>query len=252
MEIIKQLHLAAQYLAAAGKSFLEHKSDDSHTNLEFSIAEKSLLTWPLGDSNTQLSLNYETFSLEWKSSSSESFSLKGKTQQEVVTWITKRAENFKFIKPYTYNLHYTLPYSMSNEEKFATIDTHEINELIRLRTLAQNVISKFLEAEKLESDIRIWPHHFDTGAFAHLHDGSGKSVGLGMAIPDTLCNDFYFYISGYRGHDSLNTWAFPTLSNGKWINDGFKGAILPASNVDDIIAVQFFREALRNYKKDTF
>ena len=31
----KMLYLAAQYLAAAGISFLEKKEDDSHTNLAF-------------------------------------------------------------------------------------------------------------------------------------------------------------------------------------------------------------------------
>jgi hypothetical protein len=30
-----QLHIAAQYLAAANMSFLEKKADDSHTNLGF-------------------------------------------------------------------------------------------------------------------------------------------------------------------------------------------------------------------------
>ena len=248
MEMIKQLHLASQYLAAAGKSFLEHKTDDSHTNLEFSIQTKSLLTWPFEDSKTQLALNYETFSLDWIASQSESISLEGKTHKQLMKWLTAITKKSTLAKTYQYNLHYQLPYSLNEGEKFKLSSKTEVEDLIRLRTLAQKVISQFLKDEKLESTVRIWPHHFDTGAFAHLHDGSGKSVGLGMAIPDSMIDDLYFYIGGYRGHDSLNTWAFPQLSQGKWVNNGFKGAVLPASQTNEALALQFFKEAFKEYK----
>ena len=38
----EQIHLAAQYLAAAGISFLEKRDDDSHTNLGFNIEKGTL------------------------------------------------------------------------------------------------------------------------------------------------------------------------------------------------------------------
>lgn len=247
--MIKQFHLAAQYLATAGKSFLPHKKDDSHTNLGFSVADKSLLTWPLNASGTQLGLNYNTFSLDWKSRTTQSLSLKGKTHTEVVEWLSNMAEASELEKPYRYNLHYSLPYTMADGEVFELSSTNEVQELIRLRGLAQNILTTFLKDEKLESEVRVWPHHFDTGAFAHLHNGSGKSVGLGLAIPDSMVNDFYFYISGYRGNTQLRTWAFKPLAKGTWKNNGFKGAVLPASEITHEIGLDFFREALRSYKK---
>ena len=247
--MIQQFHLASQYLAMAGKSFLDHLEDDSHTNMEFSIAEKSLLTWPLDDSGIQLGLNYATFALDWKSSNPKSFSLEGKTHEEVLDWLSSMARGTNFAKPYEYQLHYGLPYAMDDFTTYQWSGQQETEELIRLRTLAQNVLNTFLKEENLESEIRVWPHHFDTGAFAHLHDGSGKSVGLGMAIPDSMVDDFYFYISGYRGNTSLRTWAFEPLSQGKWHNNGFKGAVLPVSQITKEIGVQFFREALAAYKK---
>ncbi|MBO0322667.1 hypothetical protein J0X14_10195 [Muricauda sp. CAU 1633] len=249
MKMLQQFHLASQYLAMAGKSFLEHLEDDSHTNMGFSTTEKSLLTWPLDDSGTQLGLNYTTFALDWKSGNPQSFSLEGKTHQEVLDWLHSMAQGTNFSKPYEYQLHYGLPYAMDELKTYYWHSKDEVEELVRLRTLAQNVLSTFLQEEALESEIRVWPHHFDTGAFAHLHDGSGKSIGLGLAIPDNMVDDFYFYISGYRGNTSLRTWAFPPLSHGKWHNNGFKGAILPASNVTEEIGLQFFREALLAYKK---
>ncbi|WP_067033124.1 hypothetical protein [Allomuricauda sp. CP2A] len=249
MKMIQQFHLASQYLAMAGKSFLDHLEDDSHTNLGFSIAEKSLLTLPLDDSGTQLGLNYDTFALEWKTTTPQFLSLKGKTHDEIVQWLKTMAKSSHFTRPYKYNLHYGLPYKMAKEDTFELVSKNEAQELIRIRTLAQNVLTTFLAAENLKSDIRVWPHHFDTGAFAHLHDGSGKSVGLGLAIPDGMVDDFYFYISGYRGNTSLRTWAFEPLSHGKWHNNGFKGAVLPVSKITEEIGLQFFREALGAYKK---
>lgn len=41
------MHLAAQYLAAAGISFVAKEDDDSHTNLGFSAETGSMTTHPL-------------------------------------------------------------------------------------------------------------------------------------------------------------------------------------------------------------
>jgi hypothetical protein len=240
----KQLHLAAQYLATAAKSFLEAKSDDSHTNLGFSIKEKSLQTWDLDDKGTKLCLNYEQFSLKW-SQTDKSYALDGKTHEETIKWLSDTSKSLGFEKPYQFDLHYDMPYMMGPNDRFKKSDTQE---LILLRTLAQTSLKSFLDVENLTSDIRIWPHHFDTGAFCVLNDGSGKSVGMGLSIPDSMIDDHYFYISGYLGHDGLDTSTFDTLTNGKWLNDGFKGGILPASGVSNEIAVQFFREAFEAYR----
>nr|WP_299073301.1 hypothetical protein [uncultured Allomuricauda sp.] len=240
----KQLHLAAQYLATVAKSFLEAKADDSHTNLGFSVEEKSIQTWPLDEADTKLCLNYEQFSLEWKSHEGNSILLDGKTDAEIVNWLSQTSKILGFEKPYQFDLHYEMPYSMNLTDKFEKSD---VKELVGLRTLAQNALKSFIKKEQLTSDIRIWPHHFDSGAFSAL-DNSEKSVGMGMAIPDSMVNEHYFYISGYKGHDSLDTSTFENLTHGKWLNEGFKGAILPASKANEEIAVQFFSEAFQEIK----
>ncbi|NAY92426.1 hypothetical protein GTQ34_10890 [Muricauda sp. JGD-17] len=246
--MLHQLHLAAQYLATAGKSFIPHREDDSHTNLAFSTAEKSLFTRPLDDAGTLLGLNYNTFSLNWKSSNPQFFYLKGKTHKDIIAWISEMTKTTGLEKSYAYNLHYDLPYSLEGNESFALSSEGEVQELIRLRSLAQTVLTKFLKEENLESEVRVWPHHFDTGAFAHLHDGSGKSIGFGMAIPDNTVDDLYFYVSGYRGSSVWNTWAFKPLTHGKWINNGFKGAVLAASQTSEENTLYFLKEALAGYK----
>ncbi len=244
-----QMHLAAQYLAAAGISFLEKKEDDSHTNLGFSVNDGNLSTHPLNDNGDTLSLNYHRFTLEWNSKNSKSsLRLDNTTHAEILKWIKTTAEEANIKKPYRYSLHYDLPYeAITNDFEFKLTDSNTLKQLTSFRILAQNTLETFLKDHKLESDIRIWPHHFDTGAFVVLNGESGLSIGLGMAIPDSMIKDYYLYITGYHGHDGVDTSGFNSLTHGKWYNESFKGAILPISGIDQANGVLFFNEALSAY-----
>ncbi|WP_350290561.1 hypothetical protein [uncultured Croceitalea sp.] len=245
----KQLHLAAQYLATAGKSFLEHRSDDSHTNVGFFMEDYTLRTWNLEDSGTYLAFSFDDFTLQWGSKNGKiSFALDGKIHDEIVDWISKMAIASSIKNAYRYDLHYDLPYKISNDFKFELSNLNDLSELLQLRILAQSSLAAFLSNEKLKSDIRIWPHHLDTGAFVELNNGSGKSIGIGMAIPDSVSDNHYFYISGYKGHNALATNNFSKLTHGEWKNNGFKGAILPVLEVDENTVLAFFIEALALYK----
>ncbi|EZH73726.1 hypothetical protein ATO12_17480 [Aquimarina atlantica] len=244
-----QMHLAAQYLAAAGISFLEKKGDDSHTNLGFSIEKGTLYTRPFNSSGDLLSLNYHLFALEWTSHNTiKTLQLNGTSHAEVLQWIKRMVKDSNLNAPYTYTLHYELPYTITDSYIYTSKDTNRLSQLIAYRKLSKLAIQEFLQNHQLSSEIRIWPHHFDTGAFASLEDESGLAIGLGLAIPDTMCNDYYFYISGYQGHDGLNTSDFKLLTTGKWYNEGFKGAVLPISGVDKATVIAFFEEAFAAYK----
>lgn len=240
------MHLAAQYLAAAGISFVAKKDDDSHTNLGFSIDKSSMETHPLSVYGDILALDYKNFSLNWRSENgSISFPLDGVTHRAVLTWLTETAKTF-LNKSYAYEFHYDLPYEIIDDFKFELVDANRLTELLQLRILAQSTLEATLSENNLESPIRVWSHHFDSGAYVNLN--TDIAIGFGLAIPDTMCTEHYFYISGYKGHDALNTEGFSILSNGEWKNDGFKGAILPAATIDKSKAVLFFKEAVENYK----
>lgn len=243
------MYLAAQYLAAAGISFVKKEEDDSHTNLGFSMLKTSMETHPLSENGDVLSLNYKNFSLNWHAeNSSTSFPLDGATHEAVLSWLKETSKTF-LNKSYAYGFHYDLPYKITDDFKFKLVDANRLAELLQLRILAQSTLEQTLKEGNLESPIRVWPHHFDTGAYAGLH--KNIAIGFGLAVPDTLCKDHYFYISGYKGHDALNTEGFSPFSNGEWKNDGFKGAILPATTIDKSKAVLFFKEAIQNYKTVT-
>lgn len=243
------VHIAAQYLATVNINFLEKKEDDSHTNLGFSIESGSLSTHSLTDSGEFLSLNYTNFSLEWHGKNSSSvLELDGKTHQDVLNWINQRAKDFAMGKSYVYELHYDLPYEkITTDFTFQKPSQEELNRLLRLRIIAQGAIEKVVNDMNLDTSIRIWPHHFDTGGFVVLDSKNNTSVGFGMAIPDTMIDDFYLYTSGYKDHDGVDTSSFDELTLGNWKSQGFKGAVLPMNNVDEATAVTFFKESISKY-----
>ncbi len=246
----RQMHLAAQYLAAAGISFIEKKDDDSHTNLGFSITDKKMTTHQLSKNGDVLALQYSQFALEWTSKHfTDSLPLDGVIHDNVLNWISTTAIKANIKKKYQYSFHYELPYPLpAKEYAFTLTNQSKLEELVNYRILAQQVLDSFLKSNQLKSDIRIWPHHFDLGAFAQLNDSSEIAIGIGLGIPDTLVNEYYFYISAYKGHEGLVTNGFSSLTKGKWYNNGFKGALLPISNIDKSTALLFFNEALNQYK----
>ena len=242
----KMMHLAAQYLAAAGISFVAKEDDDSHTNLGFSAETGSMTTHPLSANGDVLSLDYKNFTLNWIAQENKaSFRLDGATHEKTVAWLQEVSNTF-LSKTYRYDFHYELPYEIADDFIFKLHDSGKLNALIHLRILAQLTLEKVLQDHGLTSEVRVWPHHFDSGAYAQLD--KDFAIGFGLAVPDDMYNEHYFYISGYAGHNALSTEGFSALSRGEWKNEGFKGAILPATEVKALEAVLFFKEAIENYK----
>jgi hypothetical protein len=240
----KMMYLAAQYLSAAAISFLEKKDDDSHTNLGFSVEDGSLYSRPLNDNGDNLSLNYKNFSLEWNTlEESSALSLNGTTHAEVLDWLARKTSKSGFSSVYNYTFHYDLPYKIDQDFIFRYESSKRLKELLEIRILTERVLHSFLEEHQLSSEIRVWPHHFDTGGFVRLDDGSGKSVGFGLAVPDSVCTEHYFYMSGYIGHNFINTAEFEPLSRGIWKVEDYKAAVLGVSEVDEKTALNFFNEA---------
>jgi len=245
----KQMHLASQYLAAAGISFLDKREDDSHTNLGFNTESGCLESHYLSDNKDQLSLSYQNFSLHWKSEKDKvSFSLDGASHKEVVQWLNETSQKY-INKPFKYNFHYDLPYEVNDAYVYKLTSASELRDLMHLRILSQFSLEKINKELNFNTEIRIWPHHFDTGLYAEV-PGTSISVGLGLAIPDTVCNEHYLYASGYNASGQIDTSKFSKLDNGSWSPDGFNGAILPANNLVESEGVEFFNQAVSQFKNN--
>ncbi|WP_299186929.1 hypothetical protein [uncultured Aquimarina sp.] len=240
-----QMHLAAQYLAAAGISFVEKKDDDSHTNLGFSVEKGTLYTRELDNKSIVLSLSYDLFTLEWNDAGTKNIlRLDGTTHAEVLQWINRMVSSSNISVPYSYDIHYELPYQINDDYVFKLQDVSALQQLKENRILAHTILREFLDNNKLNSEIRIWPHHFDTGAFTSLENDSGLAIGLGMAIPDIISHQYYLYISGYKNNNTINVTDFNKLSLGEWKSKGFIGAILNVNGIIKSDGVSFFEQVM--------
>lgn len=239
-------HIAAQYLATVSINFLEAKEDDSHTNLGWN--NRALHTHSLSKNNDVLSLDYQSFSLILTNDlgHSNSFPLDGKTHFEIVHWIRKKFLEVYPEKEYEYKLHYELPYPIVNNHfVFYKPSKEKINQLIQQRNLVQKALEETLKDQKQNASIRIWPHHFDSGSFFMIDEEVG--IGLGMAMPDEMIHDFYFYVSGYRGHDAISLSDDLKIKKGRYYNEGWKGIALAVSGITVEEAITFYQEAIQHY-----
>jgi len=244
--MVKIFHIAAQYLATVAISFLDKKDDDSHTNLGWK--DGALHTHPLSEENCILSLHYESFSLIWSNDLGykKSLSLDGKKHSEIVHWIRKTSLKAKQNRVYEYKLHYDLPYEkITSDYTYQKPEEKETKELIAQRNLAQQALEETLKNQN--ASIRIWPHHFDSGAFFMATEE--VDIGLGMAIPDSIINDFYFYVSGYKGHDGIELPSTLEIKKGNYYNDGWKGIALAVSNASVEEAIEFYQQSILLYLK---
>lgn len=244
--MIGTLHLAAQYLAAANISFLDKKDDDSHTNLGWSKTKQRLCSRIFSENGDQLCLNFDSISLIWLNSSNEfSLTLPSSTHTEVLNWLNNLSkENLE--KDYTYDFHYKLPYALPTDNfQFQNFDKEGISTFSNYLNTTQEAFEETLKTFQLSSEIRVWPHHFDLGAFVTPNETI--SIGFGLAIPDELITDFYIYVSGYKGHDSVETKHFAPLSIGEWKTGSWKAASLKVEGKNKDQIMSFLKETLEAY-----
>ncbi|MCI5055375.1 MAG: hypothetical protein MRY83_04655 [Flavobacteriales bacterium] len=244
------MHRAAQYLAAAGISFLEKKPDDSHANFMWDVHLGTLFTHPLNRDDISLGLNYENFSIDFLESLAlkHRIPLKGKSHKVILESIREKFWDLGFKKPYKYEFHYNLKYGiLSDNYIWEFEDSRWLKDLITLRNVAQLAISYEAQNHINASAVRVWPHHFDTSA-SLTFDGTNKSITVGLAIPDNMVSDFYYYAYGWDGRQILTFESVEDLSIGKWIKGKWSGAVLEASDVSHQEVELFLKESIQELK----
>ena len=98
----------------------------------------------------------------------------------------------------------------------------------------------------IPSEINIWPHHFDTGVFypvTVVNNETTQSIGAGFAMADTMINEPYFYLYGWTKDGKIEYKEATDLEAGKWLTEGWQGAVLRTSEFNTIKEVNSFFEA---------
>lgn len=188
--------------------------------------------------------------LEWHGKVPGTFALIGRTHAEVLRWLEEMSIKNDLSK-FVFSLHYDLEFGdIKNDFKFSAQNHEFIEEHAACRTASLRACTEVLSQMDLESEVRTWPHHFDTGAFATFPDGA-VSVGFGLAIPDEMSEDFYLYCSAYKGDDGVETSNMPALSKGEWKEGKWTGAMLSADGLRTSDHHLFFFESIDAFQQKT-
>jgi hypothetical protein len=236
------LHRAAQYLASFGKQYIQPAKDDSHTNLGWDSKLSAL--YSRGGSDGQfMRLYLADLRLEWVDGErSFPLGLEGRSHGEITVWLHHIALRCGK-EEYDFYLHYTLDSGkIKPDYVFDDYDSSRAEELISLRNKANETSEAIRKHFDFDTEIRIWPHHFDTGGYAAL-PGSDTYIGFGMAIPDSIVDGHYLYASAYRS-EAVGTEGLADLDQGSWQQGDFEGAVLPMYGTSPESQIEFLKNAI--------
>ncbi len=242
LQATENYHHAIQFIAMCGKNFLKGEEDHSQTNLEW---------WP--DRNCfagrripanpafRLVLDTENFELVFYRDArhrGEFLSLDGLKKEEVFEWVKGISQRKGLdVSNLTPIQHYQIPnYPMDTGSAYEKPSQSAQTILSVYRSNADLVMAQIAAKFPNSGSVRIWPHHFDTGIYLPIEEGSeakvSHSLGMGLAIPDKHIQDYYFYVSPWKEGDVLSDKELPGLpEEANWNTQDWMGAALPMGKV---------------------
>ncbi len=233
-KVDQQLHLLCQVIGKANRTYVPDKADESHTNLHFDPwGNKILGRWIQSGSGTVLvALDLNSLQFEVLNSSRKQIltvSSIGKTMEEI-------EREFEVLLPkagldptgFRAPMPHEIPAYAFSKKTQEAIPTQALDQWKYFRKLANQSCYQFLGYAQAESEVRIWPEHFDTGIYFEYAGNMG--IGFGLAMEDSMAGDAYFYMAGYPKNGSLIFENLPKSPTWKWeLGEHWKGVILPVS-----------------------
>jgi hypothetical protein len=229
------------------------KDDDSHTNLYWDPIRQQLSgRWVSSPGGLLLpALNLKQTEFQWIDKQMEvagKVSLVDKTYYEAEDLVVSLSREVGIeTKSLMAPLHFEIPDYTFKSAAINKLEEPELSEWSYYRTLANHILNDLGATVQRGIEVRIWPHHFDTGIYFQWSDEIG--IGCGLAMEDDMAGAPYFYISAYTGDEQFNYSDATTLVYGKWIKEGpWKGGILPLNQLETDNAIQqlqiFYNQAL--------
>jgi hypothetical protein len=262
INVDQRIHLLCQVLAKINRNFVTEKEDFSHSTLSFDpLGERIVCHWiKAKKGNFILALDLREFSFIWLNEAFQIIQKYAIADKRISTLENEISSDFESLgigeNGFAKNLKYKITnYSFTNE-KFQTFESPTVNKWIYYRNVANEACDRFVKHLMAEEEIRIWPHHFDTGVFKEIDGKIG--IGFGLAMQDSLVDSPYFYLSGYLLEGELSFENLPPLKFGKWDIGEWNGAVLPINEIDNLSDTdkrnaidEFIKSALNWYWNST-
>jgi len=263
LQATQQYHNSVQFIAMVGKAYLPQKPDNLQTNMEWWPDKEAFAGWRIpADRSFRLVLETSDFRLAFYEDARhqrETVSLHGMTRQDIYEWLQhilqRRGNDPDLI---SYITQYEIPDHPINVGASFEIPPKSAQEILAsYRKDAELILSHFAVRFPQAGSVRIWPHYFDTSCHIPLtSDNDGKTerfLSLGLAVPDTIVKDYYFYVQYFSETEQTNGAMLPQLNRADiWHTNDWKGATLPLSTLAELPTVaqqveevtRFFEEAI--------
>jgi len=190
-----------------------------------------------------MALVYGSFELQLINENGASlgvFPLSGQTRTTALSFVRTQAREMGLknhdISPMG---HFELPdHPIKEGAPFQMVSPATHQELARYRNNATLILQAIAGAYEYAAPVATWPHHFDTASLITVkfddQSNAEKTIGIGMAIADSMCDEHYFYVNHWQKKGKPDYGTLPNLPGGaSWKTDDWTGAILPISKVID-------------------
>jgi len=254
-QALEQQHHAAQFLAFVGRHLIPQKDDDSNTNVEFIPDENLLLGNALPDGmRVALQLvELKLFILDKGNNIKKTIQLVGKIKQQVFVELSQNLADVGIdVTNLKNELHYEIPAHPLDEGAVFSIDNQsDFLENANYRNNAKLVLNEVADLFEQDEAIRIWPHHFDTGAFYVISKNEKgemtQTIGIGFAIPDSMIDEPYYYLSFWSAEAVEGLDKLPPLPAGKWLMPDWSGAVLKHSEIIQAASTDAQHEMVKSF-----
>jgi len=254
-EALQQQHQAVQLIAIVGRHLITQEEDDSNTNMQYYPEQKMMVGNAL-ENGLRVAVDIDSMYLkvlDKELQTKKQFALEGKSKKMAIEklrnilWdLNVDVSNFKD------ELHYELPkHKLNKDGVFSINNEDDFLENAIYRNNAELILNEISEKYKLKEAIKVWPHHFDTGSFIPVsHNKKGdlsSSIGLGFAIPDTMINEPYYYLSFWSEKPIKDLENLEDLTVGQWMTPNWNGAVLKISDIMKAKSAQVQHQIVKDF-----
>lgn len=250
----QKLHWLCQPIAKINRTFVAKEEDDSHTNIGLDIIANRLRGHWFKKNNSSYLVCFniadqcyemldDGFHLIWKLSPA------GLRMKEVEEGINLKLESHSINDSnWMKDLHFEIPDYDFRSKAIPDLDAKSLQKWLHFRGIASYAALDLNNHFNLESSIRIWPHHFDTGSYLEINNSLG--IGFGLAMKDSIINQAYFYISAYPQKGEIDYYKLSSTDPWEWvIEEKWKGAVLSLEKLSKISEEKQL-EAIQSYIKE--
>jgi hypothetical protein len=234
-----ELHWAAQFIAAAGQTFVEPAADDSHRAMSWDAGARAFVSEPFaGPYPFRVALRPEDLTLMLLDRTGGilgSEPLAERNLDEGYEWMTLAMATYMggsppVIEPPDFEIG---DHPVQHGGRFTSGTGEEFGAIAALFGSAAAMLESVTAGRKDASSIRCWPHHFDIATLLTLEqDAEGaatRTVGIGMAPMGGGYDSWYWYVTPWPYPDVA---ALPPLGEtGAWHTEGWIGAVLQGTEV---------------------